>query len=189
MVRRGGRGETKMVLPSLSPCCLTSLPAPSSIQGGMSSVLHCPDSLCLWVQWHRALGRRGLRMVQGGDIKDRWGFVFPGPFCCLDWGIWCLLLLWVEWGGSCSYIHIFSIRTVLGSEQIHFYAYVQVACPPSVVWDQHVLHTPGRHSLWSLGRELLKQAAFFQISLFPKELVISSALYIPGRTKYTYLRW
>lgn len=30
---------------------------------------------------------------------------------------------------------------------------------------------------------LLKQAAFFQISLFPKELVISGALCIPGRTK------
>lgn len=167
MVRRGGRGETKMVLPSLSPCCLTSLPAPSSIQGGMSSVLHCPDSLCLWVQWHRALGRRGLRMVQGGDIKDRWGFVFPGPFCCLDWGIWCLLLLWVEWGGSCSYIHIFSIRTVLGSEQIHL-----CLCPSGLssfcgVGSTCVAHTRETFPM-EPGEGIAEAGGFFPDFPFPR---------------------
>lgn len=64
--------------------------------------------------------------------------------CCFVGGVgWELL----------SYIQIFSTRTMLGSEQIQFYSYVQVACPPPVVQDQHVLHTPGRHSLWSLRRD------------------------------------
>lgn len=37
MVRRGGRGEVEMVSPGSGSSHLSSLPAPSSVQGGISS--------------------------------------------------------------------------------------------------------------------------------------------------------
>lgn len=82
-----------------------------------------------------------------------------------------------------SYIQIFSKRTVLGSEQIEFCASVQVVCPPPVgAGSTCVAHTTETFPV-EPGEGLLKQAAFFQVSLFPEELVISGALCIPGRTK------
>lgn len=85
-----------------------------------------------------------------GDIKDGVLFLLghfavlnkESDICCFVSGVG-VALLYPD----------FSSRTVLGSEQTQFYAYVQVVWPPPVVQDQHVLHTPGRHSLWSLGRD------------------------------------
>lgn len=39
------------------------------------------------------------------------------------------------------------------------------------------------------GEGLMKLVASFQVSLFPKELVISGALCVPGKTKQICFRW
>lgn len=172
MVRRGRGVETKMVLPRSSPSCLTSLPAPSSIQGGMSSgslLLRFPVPLSAMAQ-----SLRKKRAEHGaGWVTSRTDGVlfFLGLFAVLiKESDVCCFCGWCEVGVALWHPDFFHKNCAWQWADIVL-CYVQAACPPPVVQDQHVLHTPGRHSLWSLGRNCWSRQLFSRFPFSQRSLL------------------